>query len=134
MKVLSREQLLLLHSQLINRYGGTHGVRDEGLLDSALNAPFQGFGDYEFYPTVTDKAVRLGYGLIENHPFHDGNKRIGALAMLTLLDLNNIQLEATNLELEQIILDVAAGTIDSPNRSQAGQGRDRIPDTARTAA
>ena len=112
MKVLSREQLLLLHSQLINRYGGTHGVRDEGLLDSALNAPFQGFGDYEFYPTVTDKAVRLGYGLIENHPFHDGNKRIGALAMLTLLDLNNIQLEATNLELEQIILDVAAGTID----------------------
>ena len=83
MKVLSREQLLLLHSQLINRYGGTHGVRDEGLLDSALNAPFQGFGDYEFYPTVTDKAVRLGYGLIENHPFHDGNKRIGALAMLT---------------------------------------------------
>lgn len=62
MKVLSREQLLLLHSQLINRYGGTHGVRDEGLLDSALNAPFQGFGDYEFYPTVTDKAVRLGYG------------------------------------------------------------------------
>ena len=112
MKVLSREQLLLLHSQLINRYGGTHGVRDEGLLDSALNAPFQGFADYEFYPTVTDKAVRLGYGLIENHPFHDGNKRIGALAMLTLLDLNNIQLEATNLELEQIILDVAAGTID----------------------
>ena len=112
MKVLSREQLLLLHSQLINRYGGTHGVRDEGLLDSALNAPFQGFGDYEFYPTVTDKAVRLGYGLIENHPFHDGNKRIGALAMLTMLDLNNIQLEATNLELEQIIMDVAAGTID----------------------
>jgi death-on-curing protein len=78
MKVLSREQLLLLHSQLINRYGGTHGVQDEGLLDSALNAPFQGFGDYEFYPTVTDKAVRLGYGLIENHPFHAGNKCIGA--------------------------------------------------------
>ena len=112
MKVLSREQLLLLHSQLINRYGGTHGVRDEGLLDSALSATFQGFGDYEFYPTVTDKAVRLGYGLIENHPFHDGNKRIGALAMLTLLDLNNIQLDATNQELEQIILDVAAGAID----------------------
>ena len=83
MKVLSREQLLLLHSQLINRYGGTHGIRDEGLLDSALSATFQGFGDYEFYPTVTDKAVRLGYGLVVNHPFHDGNKRIGALAMLT---------------------------------------------------
>lgn len=112
MKVLSREQLLLLHSQLINRYGGTHGIRDEGLLDSALSATFQGFGDYEFYPTVTDKAVRLGYGLVVNHPFHDGNKRIGALAMLTMLDLNNIQLNATNQELEQIILDVAAGAID----------------------
>ena len=112
MKVLSREQLLLLHSQLINRYGGTHGIRDEGLLDSALSATFQGFGDYEFYPTVTDKAVRLGYGLVVNHPFHDGNKRIGALAMLTMLDLNNIQLDATNQELEQIILDVAAGAID----------------------
>lgn len=112
MKKLTHEQILLLHSQLIDRYGGTHGVRDEALLDSALNAPFQGFGDCELYPTVTDKAVRLGYGLVENHPFHDGNKRIGALALLITLDLNNIELEATNQELEQVILDLAAGTID----------------------
>lgn len=112
MKTLSREQVLLLHMQLINRYGGTHDVRDEGLFDSALNAPFQSFGGYEFYPTVTDKAVRLGFGLVENHPFYDGNKRIGALAMLTTLDLNNIQFEAANQELEQIILDVAAGAVD----------------------
>ena len=111
MKNLSRDQILLLHTQLINRYGGTHGVRDEALLDSALNAPYQGFGDYEFYPTVIDKAVRLGFGLVENHPFHDGNKRIGALALLTMLDLNNIELNATNQELEQIILDLAAGAI-----------------------
>ncbi len=112
MKTLSRAQVLLLHSQLIDRYGGTHGVRDEGLLDSALNAPFQGFGDYEFFPTVTDKAVRLSYGLIENHPFHDGNKRIGALILLIMLDLNNIEFEITNQELEQVILDVASGVID----------------------
>lgn len=112
MKKLTRDQILLLHSQLIDRYGGTRGVRDEALLDSALNAPFQGFCDYEFYPTVTDKAVRLGYGLVKNHPFHDGNKRIGALALLSMLDLNNIELEATNQELEQVIWNLAAGTID----------------------
>lgn len=112
MKILSRDQVLLLHSQLIDRYGGIHGVRDEGLLDSALNVPFQGFGDHDFFPTVIDKAVRLSYGLIQNHPFHDGNKRIGALALLTLLDLNGIELEATNQELEQVIMNVAAGTND----------------------
>ncbi len=112
MKTLSREQILLLHVQLINRYGGTHGVRDEALFDSALNAPFQSFGGYEFYPTVSDKAVRLGYGLVENHPFYDGNKRIGALVLLTTFDLNNIQFEATNQELEQIFIDLAAGAVD----------------------
>jgi death-on-curing protein len=74
----SKEKVLLLHQIMAEATGGSVGVRDEGLLDSALNAPFQGFGDYEFYPTVTDKAVRLGYGLIENHPFHAGNKCIGA--------------------------------------------------------
>lgn len=112
MKTLSRDQMLLLHSQLIDRYGGTHGGRDEGLLDSALSAPFQGFGDYEFFQTVIDKAVRLSYGLIVNHPFHDGNKRIGALALLTILDLNNVEREAANQELEQVILDVASGAVD----------------------
>lgn len=76
MIILSREQILLMHQHLIERYGGTHGVRDEALLDSALNAPFQSFGGYEFFPTVIDKAVRLCIGLIQNHPFHDGNKRI----------------------------------------------------------
>jgi len=112
MKTLSREQILLLHTHLINRYGGIHGVRDEALFDSALNAPFQSFDGYDFYPTVSDKAVRLGYGLVENHPFHDGNKRIGALVLLTTLDLNNIQFEATNQELEQTFIDLAAGTVD----------------------
>ena len=112
MKTLSREQILLLHAKLINRYGGTQGVRDEALFDSALNAPFQSFGGYEFYPTVSDKAVRPSYGLVENHPFYDGNKRIGALVLLTTFDLNNIQFEATNQELEQIFIDLAAGAVD----------------------
>ena len=93
MLILSREQILLMHQRLIERYGGTHGVRDEALLDSALNAPFQSFGGYEFFPTVIDKAVRLCIGLVQNHPFHDGNKRIGAMALLTMLDLNRIEPE-----------------------------------------
>ena len=112
MIILSREHILLMHQQLIERYGGTHGVRDEGLLDSALNAPFQSFGGYEFFPTVVDKAVRLCIGLVQNHPFHDGNKRIGTMALLTTLDLNNIELHTNSSELSDIILQFAAGIVD----------------------
>lgn len=90
MIVLSKEQIFLLHKSLIEIYGGTPGVRDEGLLDSALNAPFQSFGGADFFPSIVEKAARLGYGLVKNHPFHDGNKRIGALVMLTMLDLNHL--------------------------------------------
>ena len=64
---LSREQILLLHYHLIDRYGGSHGIRDEGMLDSALNTPFKSFGETEFYPTTQEKAVRLAYGLVMNH-------------------------------------------------------------------
>ena len=71
---LSKDQIFLLHDKLIERYGGSYGVRDEGLLDSAVNAPFQSFDGNDFFPTVTDKAVRLCIGLVRNHPFIDGNK------------------------------------------------------------
>ena len=101
-----------MHHRLIDRYGGIHGVRDEALLDSALNAPFQGYGEHEFYPSVVQKAVRLCYGLVMNHPFHDGNKRIGALVLLVTLDLNQMNLHTTSAELTEIILSLAAGTID----------------------
>lgn len=112
MITFSKEQILQLQNMLIDRYGGIHGIRDEGLLDSALNAPFQSFGGEDLFPSVTEKAVRLGYGLVQNHPFKDGNKRIGALAMLMLLDLNHINLKAGSSEVEEIILSVAAGQID----------------------
>ena len=112
MIILSKEQILLVHQQLIERYGGAPGVRDEGLLDSALNAPFQSFGGYEFFPTVVDKAVRLCIGLVKNHPFHDGNKRIGAMALLVTLDLNNIDLHTNSSELSEIILQFAASNVD----------------------
>ena len=112
MTFLTKEQILLLHEQLIVRYVGIHGVRDEGLLDSALNSPFQRFGEYEFFHTVLEKAVRLCFGLVKNHPFHDGNKRIGALTLLTTLDLNHIRIRTNSSELSDIILQLAAGDID----------------------
>jgi death-on-curing protein len=80
MRRLSKEQILLLHTQLIEEFGGTDGVRDYNLLDSALEAPFQSFAGEELYPTIQAKAARFGYGLIKNHTMLDGNKRIGAHA------------------------------------------------------
>ncbi len=110
MITLTKEQVLLLHKRIFERYGGSYGVRDEGLLDSALEAPFQTFSGQDLYPEDIDKIVRFGYGLISNHPFHDGNKRIGALALLTLLELNGFEINATNEEFAAIIYDVASGS------------------------
>ena len=110
MITLSKEQVLLLHKCIYDRYGGSYGVRDEGLLDSALEAPFQTFAGQDLYPDDMDKIVRFGYGLIGNHPFHDGNKRIGALALLTLLELNGYKIESTNKEFADIIYAVASGS------------------------
>ena len=112
MKILTNHQIVLLHEQLINETGGSHGIRDEGMLESALSAPFQEFQAFSPYPTIQQKAARLAYGLIMNHPFVDGNKRIGAHAMLTLLLLNGIELEYTQQELSNIILRVADGKGD----------------------
>ena len=108
MKTLSKELILKMHDQMLDQTGGIHGVRDMGLLDSAISAPYQSFGDTDLYPTVIQKAARLGYGLVNNHAFLDGNKRTGAHVMLVLLFLNNIPIEYTQKELEDIILDIAA--------------------------
>ena len=109
MKRLSKRQILLLHEQLLSQTGGLPGLRDEGLLESALSAPFQSFGDVDAYPSLTQKAARLGYGLVKNHPFADGNKRIGAHAMLVFLAVNGTELIYTQEELSAIILAIAAG-------------------------
>lgn len=111
MKKLSKKQVLMLHTQLIQQTGGSDGVRDYNLLDSALENPFQSFGGEELYPTIQAKAERLGYGLIKNHCMIDGNKRIGTHAMLVFLALNGIELKYTQKELYETILDIAAGKI-----------------------
>lgn len=110
---LSKPQIFLLHEQLIAETGGSSGLRDEGMLDSALNAPFQTFGGEDVYPSLQKKAARLCFGLVKNHPFLDGNKRIGAHVMLVFLALNGIELQHTQTELSDVILQLAAGTIQS---------------------
>ena len=112
MKKLSKKQILMLHTQLIQQTGGSEGVRDYNLRDSALETPFQSFGGDELYPTIQAKAARLGYGLIKNHCRIDGNKRIGTHAMLVFLALNGIELKYMQKELYETILDVAAGKIE----------------------
>ena len=106
---LTKKQVLMLHEQLIKETGGSSGVRDRGLLESAVEAPFQTFDDLELFPTVQEKAARLGFGLIRNHAMVDGNKRIGTHAMLVFLAMNGIKLQYTQKELYTEILEVAAG-------------------------
>ena len=106
---LSKAQVLQLHQHLIEITGGAVRIRDDGMLDSALNTPFQVFDDIALFPGIIQKAARLGFGLIKNHPFLDGNKRIGAHTMLVFLELNGIHLSYSQEELYTIILGVASG-------------------------
>lgn len=109
MKYLTREQVIKLHQALIEASGGSSGIRDVGMLDSALKTPLQTFDENELFPSVLDKAARLAFGLIKNHPFIDGNKRICTHVMLIFLALNNIMLSYKDEELIDIILKVASG-------------------------
>ncbi|MES5160987.1 type II toxin-antitoxin system death-on-curing family toxin [Fannyhessea vaginae] len=112
MKYLTQEQVMKLHQVLIETSGGSLGIRDEGMLDSALKTPLQTFDKRELFPTILDKATRLAFGLIKNHPFIDGNKRIGTHAMLIFLALNNIMLSYKDEELIDIIFKVASDRAD----------------------
>ena len=107
----SKEKVKLLHQLLAEATGGSVGVRDEGLLDSALESAFSGFGNQEFYPSKEEKGAMLGYALISNHAFVDGNKRIGTYIMLTFLEMNGIRIHCTDEELVHIGLSVADGSM-----------------------
>lgn len=109
---LSKEQIIYLHGELIKATGGSDGLREENLLESALLAPMQTYDGAELFPSVTEKATRLAYGLTVFHPFIDGNKRIGAHAMLVVLELNGIRLQYTQKELSDIFLALAASETD----------------------
>lgn len=104
-----RDKVLLLHQLMIAETGGSADVRDLGLLDSALESAYATFDGKELYPTKEEKAARIGYSLISNHAFVDGNKRIGIYVMFTFLEVNGIRLEATNDEVAAVGLSIASG-------------------------
>lgn len=108
---ITKEKAMLLHQLLAEATGGGVGVRDEGLLDSALGSAFSGFDGKEFYPTKEEKGAKIGFSLISNHAFVDGNKRIGTYIMLTFLEMNGIKIQCSDEELVEVGLGVAEGTI-----------------------
>jgi death-on-curing protein len=111
MRYLILKEILELHRRIIEQSGGLKGLRDVGMLESALAQPLMTFGGEELYPTLVEKASALGFSLIKNHPFLDGNKRIGHAAMEIFLVLNNHEISAPIDEQEQIILKVASGEL-----------------------
>ncbi|MCL2633004.1 MAG: type II toxin-antitoxin system death-on-curing family toxin [Oscillospiraceae bacterium] len=112
MKKLTVEQVIALHEIMVEYSGGSYGVRDMGLLESALATPFSTFGGFQCFPTIESKAARLAFGIINNHPFIDGNKRAGIHSMLAFLELNKIKLNCNDDELIKLGWGVAAGSIN----------------------
>ena len=111
MRYLSLAEALELHRAAIEHTGGAQGLRDLGALEAAVAQPHMAFGGQELYPSLVEKTTALGFSLIKNHPFVDGNKRVGHAAMETFLVLNGYELRASVDEAERIILGIAAGTV-----------------------
>ncbi|MSP39789.1 MAG: type II toxin-antitoxin system death-on-curing family toxin [Deltaproteobacteria bacterium] len=109
MRYLTLNEALDLHRRIIQRSGGSFGIRDLHAVESALAQPRMTFDGKALYPTITDKAAALGFSLIQNHPFIDGNKRIGHAAMETFLILNRFEIDAPIDDQEQVILNLASG-------------------------
>ena len=109
MITLNTEQIIRLHKKLLDVTGGLDGIRDEAMLDSALSVAFQTFDGVELYPSTAAKIARIAYGLVCNHPFIDGNKRIGTYVMAVLLELNHIEADFTDDDIIRIGLELADG-------------------------
>lgn len=112
MRYLSLGEVVELHRRVLQAGRGAPGLRDLGALDSAVAQPKATFGGVDLYPTVVDKAAALCFSLVQNHPFVDGNKRVGHAAMETFLVLNASEIDAAVDEQERLMLDLAAGRID----------------------
>lgn len=106
----SKEKVLLLHQLMAEATGGDVGIRDEALLESAIENIYATFDGVELYPSKEEKAARLGFSLIPNHAFVDGNKRIGIYVMLSFLELNGIKIWASNEDVVNLGLSVADGS------------------------
>ena len=115
MRKFSQEKVLLLHQLIAQETGGDMGVRDYGLLESALESAYQTFDGEELFPSKEEKAAKLGYSLISNHAFVDGNKRIGMYVMLAFLEMNGIHISPSDGDIISLGLDVASGKADYNN-------------------
>ena len=122
----SQEKVLLLHQLLIAETGGSPELRDINLLDSALEGVYQTFDGQELYPTKEEKGARLGYSLISNHAFVDGNKRIGVYVMISFLELNGIHVTASNDDVVFLGLSVADGSMKKDDVLNWINGHKRI--------
>ncbi len=111
MRYLTLAEVLELHRRIIETTGGANGLRDLGALQSALAQPAATYGGQDLYPSLPEKAAALGFSLIQNHPFVDGNKRVGHAGLETFLVLNGAELDSAVDEAERTILDVAAGRL-----------------------
>lgn len=109
---IGKEKVLLLHQLMAEATGGDVGIRDEALLESAIENIYATFDGVELYPSKEEKAARLGFSLISNHAFVDGNKRIGIYIMLSFLELNGIKIEASNDEVYELGMKIAEGKAD----------------------
>jgi death-on-curing protein len=126
MRYLSLAEVLVLHDRIITHSGGAAGLRDLGSLESALAQPRATFDGVDLYPSLAEKAAALAYSLVGNHPFVDGNKRIGHAALETFLVLNGFELEATVDDAESLFLALAAGTVPRPELT-AWVGQHLVP-------
>jgi death-on-curing protein len=115
MIILTTDEIITIHNKLVAVTGGSPGIRDIGLLESAVLGCVQTFGGEDIYPTVVEKAARMAYSLCKNHPFVDGNKRVAVTALLVILRMNGISMQFTQQELITLGLGVADGSIDYEN-------------------
>jgi death on curing protein len=109
------EEVINIHEILIDKFGGIHGIRDRKALESAINRPFVTFDQKDLYPTTIEKASALIESLISNHPFVDGNKRIGYVMMRYFLLQNNLDIIATQNEKFDFVIDIAKGQMTYEN-------------------
>ena len=129
-KFLTLDDALEIHRDQIERYGGTLGVRDNGLLESALAAPQSGFGGHYLHADLFEMASAYLFHLVQNHPFLDGNKRVGAAAALTFLAMNGIETKIPNQALVQMVLSVAQGDRKSTRLNSSHERLSRMPSSA----
>ena len=108
---LSKAFVLALHQHQIRTFGGLDGLSNETMLDSALTQPFATFDSIDLYPTIEEKAARYAFGIVKNHPFADGNKRTGAIAMVAFLKINGFDFTPKHKQFEDIILGITSGEL-----------------------